>query len=110
MRIGYIKGKLEKTLDDLVVALCRDFERRALALSSDSLSRRTRAEFSYLNYKITSAVAEVVPEDLVFIFIKEIGERRGYAASEIEGMSEGTYKSKKSTTKINIAKKLHFCD
>jgi hypothetical protein len=110
MRIGYIKAKLPQTLDELVVALCRDYERRAAALSSDGVSTRTKVEFRYLNYKIADAVGELVERELVPVFIREIGDRVGYSASAVVCMSESTYKSKKASAKVNIARKLHFCD
>ena len=110
MRIGYIKGKLPPTVEELVIAMCKDYKRRAEALECAEVSTRTKVEFRYLNYKIADAAGELVDKRYVPVFIEEIGSRTGYASTRVDGMSENMYKSKKSSIKINIARKLHFCD
>ena len=96
------------TADALVVALCADYERRKRALSEGVLPHATEMEYKYLNYKIFDAAAETVGERVAELYVTEIGERTGYAASEIGAVSETTYKLHKSRVKAAIARKLHL--
>ncbi len=101
---------LENSLDALVRALCFDYSRRERAIAERSVSHRTDTEFRYYNFKIFDAAAEVVGESFAEIYIKEIGERRGYAKSDDYLISEVTYKQRKRLVMDNIAKKLHLRD
>ena len=98
------------TLDAVVVALCADYERRRSAILQDKAERRTLMEYRYINSRIYEAVAETVGERLCPVFIKEIGQRIGYAKSEIDCMSESSYKSEKQLAKIKIARALRLID
>lgn len=98
------------TVDAIVIALCGDVGRRRRKIKSGSVTRRTEMEFRYLNYKILEAAIEVVGEEEAEIFIKEIGEKIGYARSSLMHHSEATYKNRKKAVKANIAKKLHLID
>lgn len=99
------------TLDALVVALCRDFMRRQVAICEGFMSKRTLTEYKYLNTGIFEAVSEVVGEFDAKAYIEEIGSMTGYAKSKFAyRMSEGTYKSYKRNITHNIAKKLHLSD
>ena len=100
----------ESTLDVLVTALCLDYQRRKEVIESRSASHRTENELRYYNFKIYEAAAEVVGEEMAALFISEIGNRRGYAYSEVCNMSESTYKIKKRAVRESIAKKLHLTD
>lgn len=97
------------TLDGIIVALCRDFERREDAVNSNRYSRRTAMEYEYINRRLLDAAKELVGEE-ARTYIIEIGERVGYAYSGIENASESTYKTVKKEIKKNIAKKLHMID
>ena len=97
------------TLDYLIIAICRDFRTRQLAIKEKNFKRRTLMEYEYLNRRLIEAASEVVGDDYE-IYIKEIGERIGYAYSEIEDISETQYKDRKREVKINIAKQLHLMD
>lgn len=103
-------GRIESTLDALVIALCLDYGRRQKAIEERSAARRTETEFRYLNFKIFDAVAEVVGERFAEIYIYEIGRKTGYAKTEIDCVSEVTYKNYKRMARDNIAKKLHLTD
>lgn len=96
------------TLDTLVVALCRDYTRRQVAVLNGLLPRRILTEYRYLNACIYEAVSEIVGERLAQLYITEIGCMTGYANSKITCMSEGMYKSYKRLITDNIAKKLHL--
>lgn len=99
------------TLDALVVALCRDYVRRQVAISKGDMPRRILTEYKYLNTNIFEAVSEIVGEFDAKIYIDEIGGMTGYAGSEFGyRMSEGTYKAYKRSITKNIAKKLHLSD
>lgn len=98
------------TLDELVVALCKDYERRAAAIADGACSRRTEIEYRYINYRIFDAARDIVGEELCHAYINEIGRKIGYAYSEVDTVSETTYKKQKQAIKINIAKKLHLID
>ena len=101
---------VETTLDTLVIALCLDYFRRQKAIEERNVTKRTDTEFRYYNFKIFAATSEIVGEHMAERYIKEIGNRTGYAKTSIEGMSEITYKNYKRLIKNNIAKKLHLRD
>lgn len=98
------------TLDEVVVALCLDYERRASAIKDGVFGRRTLMEYRYLNFRILEAALEIAGERDAELFIKEIGERTGYAKSELYRLCEVNYKRKKSDIKRAIAIKLHLID
>ncbi len=100
-----IKGYSE-SLDSLVIALCRDFERR----QGRTDNRRVAMEHKYINTKMLEAAGEVIGGRYAEIMIREIGERIGYAASQIEDISESTYKRKKGEVKLAIARKLYLTE
>ena len=99
---------LSPTLDGVVVALCADYERRESMINSSTLPARIEVEYRYLNAKIRIAVEEIVGEECAITLIEEIGYKIGYAKTELDFMSEKSYKTKKLSAKVNIAKKLHF--
>ena len=101
---------VESTLDTLVIALCLDYDRRQAIILGGSATKRTDTEYRYYNFKIFDAAAEIVGEDMAELYIKEIGDRVGYAKSEADEVSEVTYKKYKRLIKDNIAKKLHLLD
>ena len=101
---------VESTLDTLVIALCLDYGRRQAVIVGGEATKRTDTEYRYYNFKIFDAAADIVGEDMAELYIKEIGARVGYAKSEVEDVSEVTYKGYKRMIKDNIAKKLHLCD
>ena len=106
----YDDVNLPESLDALVVALCADYGRMRSAAESGELSYRTTMEYRYYSFKMYDAAAEIVGELMAQTYISEIGARRGYAKSEVEGVSELTYKRRKKSVKINIARKLHLAD
>lgn len=106
MRNGGMSG--EESLDLLIIALCADYQRRKEVIEKRCALRRTDTEFRYLNFKIYDATAEIVGERLAEIFIYEIGNRVGYAKSEIDSMSESTYKIYKKRVKDNLSVRLHL--
>lgn len=93
-----------------MVALCLDYGRRCAAIAEGSYGRRVLMEYRYVNFRIYEAAAEIVGENIAERFIFEIGRRIGYAKSELDGMSEVTYKRKKNEIKRAIAEKLHLVD
>lgn len=102
--IGY-----RDTLDALVVAFCRDFFYRRDTVASGLCSTRTRMEYEYINGRIADAAREIVGEDFE-LYIREIGESIGYAHSDVDYISESSYKKYKKEVKINIARRLHLLD
>ena len=98
------------TVDQLVVALCADYERRRRAINERCVSHRTEMEYRYLNFKVFSGAEEIVGASDALCMIEEIGARRGYAKSKLYYYSETSYKVKKQQIKRSIAKKLHLVD
>ncbi len=94
----------------VVVSLCADYERRRLAILERSVTHRTEMEYRYLNFKLLSAAEEIVGDKDAELMICEIGNRIGYAYSELCDISEVSYKLKKQEVKTNIAKRLHLID
>ena len=97
---------MDKSLEDIVIALCADFERRNLAIKEKSLPKRVLMEYKFLNLRILEGAMEIVGTKNAILFIDDIGARRGYAKSNIDEMSESTYKQKKAEAKLNLAKRL----
>jgi len=97
-------------LDGLIVAHCRDFDRRDRLISEGRCERRTLMELRFLNYKILDAASDIVGERLAPLFIKDIGSRTGYSSSDVDCMSEGMYKQKKQLCKLSIARRLYLID
>ena len=100
---------LDDTLDTLVVALCYGFFARDKAIKEKRCTRRTLMEYEYINQHLESAVREIVGDDYE-IYISEIGNRIGYAKSELYDVGETKYKKLKKEVKINVAKRLHLVD
>ena len=101
---------LPESLDKMIVAVLGDYRRRKDAILDRSYSSRTQMEYRYVNYRIEEGALEICPINCVEKFIDEIAMRRGYAGSEIDCMSETTYKRQKQEIKYNIARKLHLID
>lgn len=101
---------LPESLDKMIVALLGDYKRRKDAILERSFSRRTEMEYRYINYRIEEGALEICPINCVESFIDEIAMHRGYANSDIDCMSEVTYKKQKQQIKFNIARKLHLID
>ena len=97
------------SVDEIVIALCADYERRDKAIREHTVTHRTEMEYRYLNYRIYSATTDVVGAELAGEYIREIGERTGYAKSRT-ALSERTYKEVKREVKGAIAKNLHLID
>ena len=94
--------------ESVVVALCLDYQRRAEEIAASKLPRRILMEYSYYNSRIFEGVGEIVGAALAEVFIYEIGNRRGYASTEITTISESTYKRYKAEAVKNVARKLHY--
>jgi hypothetical protein len=102
--------KINDSLDALVVALCADFERRDRAIAGGTLAHRVEMEYRYYNSNIYTAACEVVGAPNALLYINDIGEHRGYAHSEVERISDTTYKRQKSAVFGNIARRLHLAE
>lgn len=101
---------LPATVRMIVEALCADFDRRREAIRIGGVKRRTDTEFRYLNAKIINACSTAVGDELYEGFIYEIGARIGYAHSELDFLSESTYKKYKRRAMCAIARELHLVD
>ena len=105
-----LSKRLAPTLDELIVALCRDYGRREEMLRDRaSLSRRQEESLIYYNERILSSAIEVVGRAEAEIFVREIGDRTGYAGTAAH-CSEGYYKRSKARIKKRIAEKLFIED
>ena len=110
MGIRYLEGiQYSPSLDDLIIALCKDYERREAVIADNNCGRRTVMEYKYINYMLREAAEEVAGK-YATAYINEIGEKIGYAYSRAGEVSESTYKSRKREVKLNIARKLHLID
>ena len=101
---------LPESLDKVIVALLGDYRRRQDAILKRSFSHRTEMEYRYIDYRIEEGALEICPMNCVERFIDEIATRRGFANSDIDCMSEVTYKRQKLEIKFNVARKLHLID
>ena len=103
-------GLISPSVDKIVVALCADYGRRKRAIAEKCVCRRTDTELRYLTARIYDAVAEVVGVPLAEHFIKDIGHCLGYANTQLDCMSEVTYKNLKKQARELIAVRLHLVD
>ncbi len=111
MGAGSMKPRVFSTsLDSVITALCADYDRRESAINEGSVSPRIAMEYKYINYNIFTASAEIVGEKYALMYIREIGNKQGFASSEHDAVCESTYKIEKRDVKINIAKRLHLAD
>jgi hypothetical protein len=101
-----------KTLDQVCIALCADFRRRARTIAERSASRRTIIEYRYLNDRIFFATLSLAGErESAYRYIEEIGGKIGYAKSSFaDEISEVTYKKRKMEIKRRILVALHLVD
>ena len=97
------------TLTELICAMCKDYDRRREAIKQKRFSHRVTVEMKYINFKILEGAREIVGEDAEK-YIREIGYNIGYAKTDVEEISEISYKLKKADVKATIAKKLHLTD
>ena len=102
--------ELEPSVNAMICALCADYFRRDRIIKERSATRRVDTEFRYYNFRIYDGAAEIVGDELAEVYIKEIAERRGYANSLVEDVSEPTYKRYKKEVKEAIAKKLYLIE
>ena len=93
-------------LDAVIIALCADYSRRAEAIVSGSVPYNVIMEYRFLNYRIMNAAIEIAGTRDAALFIKDIGDNTGYAASELWVLSEKVYKCRKKEVKDNIARRL----
>ena len=113
MRARHIKGSAvsyTSSLDDVIISLCRDYKRREDIVKSSGCTERTAIEYRYLNYRMREAAEDIAGEVYAVAFIRDIGEKIGYARTEIEGFCEADYKSTKLRIKLGIARSLHLLD
>ena len=100
MGTGYLSDKgYGDTLDYLIVAFCRDYQARESAIEEKSCKKRTLMEYEYINRRLADAATEIVGDDFE-IYINEIGNKIGYAYSEIDDISETEYKVLKKEVKL----------
>lgn len=98
----------EDGLSLIVTGLCLDFDRREKGMHDEGTNPRTAMEYAYLNQILRGAAEEIVGEEWR-IFLREIGERRGYAKSDT-AYSETYYKKMKAEVTANIRRRLHLSD
>ena len=103
-------GSLEKSIVNIVEAHCLDFERRAKCIAEHIVTKRTEAEYRYLNAAVYTGAVNIVGRELAPSYIYDIGRKLGYAHSVIEGIGEVKYKNAKRLIKESVAKELHLID
>lgn len=103
-------GCLDKSIVNIVEAHCADFQRRARAVDEHTVTKRTEAEYRYLNAGVYTGAVNIVGKELAPVYIYEIGRKLGYAHSSVEGVGEVKYKNDKRLIKESIARELHLID
>lgn len=93
-------------LENLIVALCADYLRRADIISRRDAPYNVIMEYRFLNYRIMNAAVEIAGTRDAMLFIYDIGNNIGYAASDLLSLSEVVYKERKLEVKYNIARRL----
>ncbi len=93
-------------LDNLIVALCADYLRRADIISRRDAPYNVIMEYRFLNYRIMNAAMEIAGSRDAILFVYDIGNNVGYASSDLYSLSEAVYKERKMEVKNNIARRL----
>ena len=93
-------------LENLVKAMCADFERRALVIKERNAPYNVIMEYRFLNYRILNAAVEISGTRDAIEYIRDIGLGTGYANSALNVVCERVYKKRKSEVKRNIARRL----
>ena len=93
-------------LDEVIIALCADYSRRAEVISRRNAPYNVIMEYRFLNYRILNAAAEIAGSRDAMFFVKDIGNNIGYAESDLFVLSETVYKERKKEVKENIARRL----
>ncbi len=93
-------------LETLIVALCRDYPRRAEVIKSRGAPYNVIMEYRFLNYRIMNAAIEIAGSRDALYFIYDIGQDIGYASSDLWVLSEVLYKQRKKEVRDNIARRL----
>ena len=93
-------------VEEIIRVLCADYTRRALVLECKNAPFNVIMEYRFLNYRILNAAIEIAGTRDARVFIKDIGEEIGYAATELWLLSEIEYKTRKAQIKFNIARRL----
>lgn len=93
-------------LDNVIIALCADYLRRAEVISNRSAPYNVIMEYRFLNYRIMNAAVEIAGNRDALLFIYDIGNDIGYASSELWMLAETVYKQRKKEVKENIARRL----
>ena len=92
----------------LCEALCADYDRREALLHDVTVPLRVRVECRYINLRLFAAIRECCADDgEARQFLREIGERCGYAYSSL-CYGETVYKRKKAEIRENILRRLHL--
>ena len=92
--------------DNLITALCGDYLRRADIISRRDAPYNVIMEYRFLNYRIMNAAVEIAGSRDAILFVYDIGNNIGYAASDLYCLSEAVYKERKMEVKYNIARRL----
>ena len=96
---------MPRTLDAVVVALCADYERRAVEIAEKRVPFNVTMEYRFLNYRMLNAAMEIAGEMDALSFINEIGKKRS-CYDTATYLSESVYKTRKREVKLNIARRL----
>ena len=97
---------IPKELDNLLIAICADYLRRAEVISSRSAPYNVVMEYRFMNYRIMNAAVEIAGSRDALVFIYDIGNDVGYTSSSLTVLSEKLYKKRKKEVKENIARRL----
>ena len=97
---------MSRSLEKMIVALCADFERRTEVINKRNAPYNVIMEYRFLNYRILCAACEIGGDKHAMGYIRDVGEGRGYAKSELSVLSENLYKIRKREVTINIARRL----
>ena len=93
-------------VEEIIRVLCADYTRRALVLECKNAPFNVIMEYRFLNYRILNAAIEIAGTRDARVFIKDIGEETGYAATDLWLLPELEYKNRKAQIKVNIARRL----
>lgn len=102
----YDESVMSSGLENLIKAMCADYERRALVIKERTAPYNVIMEYRFLNYRILDAAIEVSGTRDAVEYIRDIGRGTGYANSALNVICERVYKERKREVKRNIARRL----
>ncbi len=100
--------RIPSGIEHLIAAICEDYPRRKHEIEAGEGDPVTLAEYRRLNDLVDDALEESCEPEIREEMRRDLALRRGAHYTQIWQMWEGTYKNRKRTCKLAIARRLRL--